>query len=110
ELDGIEYPELPWLLGLRSGLPEPDTLGLTLPTAQGGGARLFAFGMDAWMLAAYLDHLASDPSASLRGATGELQMDGFGAIQRRPAWAVFSGGRARPALDGALLQDVPATP
>jgi outer membrane PBP1 activator LpoA protein len=66
--------------------------------------------MDAWMLAAYLDHLASDPGASLRGATGELQMDGFGAIQRRPAWAVFSGGRARPALDGALLPDAPATP
>ena len=105
ELDGIEYPELPWLLGQRSGMPDPDTIGQTLPSAQGGGARLFAFGMDAWMLAAYLDQLASDPGAQLRGATGELQLDGFGVIQRRPAWAVFSGGRSRPALDGALLPD-----
>ena len=105
ELDGIEYPELPWLLGLRGGMPDPDTLGQTLPSAQGGGARLFAFGMDAWMLAGYLDQLSSDPGAQLRGATGELQMDGFGGIQRRPAWAVFSGGRSRPALDGALLPD-----
>jgi outer membrane PBP1 activator LpoA protein len=110
ELDGIEYPELPWLLGLRGGLPEPDTLGQTLPTAQGGGARLFAFGMDAWMLAAYLDHLASNPGASLRGATGELQLDAVGAIQRKPAWAVFSGGRARPALDGVLLPDAGTAP
>lgn len=105
ELDGIEYPELPWLLGLRGGMPDPDTIGQTLPSAQGGGARLFAFGMDAWMLAAYLDQLSSDPGAQLRGATGELQLDGFGGIQRRPAWAVFSGGRSRPALDGALLPD-----
>lgn len=105
ELDGIEYPELPWLLGLRGGLPDPDTIGQTLPSTQGGGARLFAFGMDAWMLAAYLDQLASDPNAQLRGATGELQMDGLGGVQRRPAWAVFSGGRSRPALDGALLPD-----
>lgn len=105
ELDGIEYPELPWLLGLRGGTPDPDTLGQTLPSAQGGGARLFAFGMDAWMLAAYLDQLSSDPGVQLRGATGELQLDGFGGVQRKPAWAVFSGGRSRPALDGALLPD-----
>jgi outer membrane PBP1 activator LpoA protein len=105
ELDGIEYPELPWLLGLRMGLPDPDTIGNTLPSAQGGGARLYAFGMDAWKLAAYLDHLSADPGAQLRGATGELQMDALGAVQRRPAWAVFSGGRPRPALDGALLPD-----
>lgn len=105
ELDGIEYPELPWLLGLRMGLPDPDTLGNTLPSAQGGGARLFAFGMDAWKLAAYLDRLTADPGAQLRGATGELQMDALGGVQRRPAWAVFSGGRPRPAPDGALLPD-----
>ena len=105
ELDGIEYPELPWLLGLRMGLPDPDTIGNTLPSAQGGGARLFGFGMDAWKLAAYLDHLSADPGAQLRGATGELQVDALGGVQRRPAWAVFSGGRPRPALDGALLPD-----
>jgi outer membrane PBP1 activator LpoA protein len=105
ELDGVEYPELPWLLGLRGNLPDPDTIGQTLPSAQGGGARLFAFGMDAWMLTGYLDQLSSDPGAELRGATGDLQLDGFGGVQRRPAWAVFSGGRSRPALDGALLPD-----
>lgn len=105
ELDGIEYPELPWLIGLRGGLPDPDTLGHRLPGAQGGGARLFAFGMDAWLLAAHLEQLLTDPGAQLRGATGELQLDAGGQVQRRPAWAVFSGGRARPAPDGALLPD-----
>ena len=42
--------------------------------------------------------------ASVVGA-GELQVDGFGLVRRHPAWAVFSGGRSRPALDGALLPD-----
>lgn len=105
ELDGIEYPELPWLIGLRGGLPDPDTIGDTLPSTQGGGARLFAFGVDAWRLAGYLDQLVSDPGAQLRGATGELQLDPVGQVLRKPAWAVFSGGRPRPAPDGALLPD-----
>lgn len=105
ELDGIEYPELPWLLGLRGGLPDADLLGNTLPSAQGGGARLFAFGIDAWKLAVYLDKLASDPGAEVRGATGELTLDATGQVRRQPAWAVFSGGRPRPAPDGALYQD-----
>ncbi|HLS83227.1 MAG TPA: penicillin-binding protein activator [Arenimonas sp.] len=105
ELDGIEYPELPWLIGLRADLPDPDALGRQLPSAQGGGARLFAFGLDAWQLAAWLDHLQRDPGARVRGATGELSLDAQGNVQRRPAWAVFSGGRARPAPDGALLSD-----
>lgn len=109
ELDGIEYPELPWLLGLRGGLPDADALENTLPSAQGGGARLFAFGMDAWHLAAQLDQLVTDPGAQVRGATGELSLDAQGQVQRQPAWAVFSGGRPRPAPDGALWPEpVPA--
>ncbi|WP_374604308.1 penicillin-binding protein activator [Arenimonas sp.] len=105
ELDGIEYPELPWLIGLRGGLPDADTIGNTLPSAQGGGARLFAFGVDAWKLAVHLDKLVSDPGAQVRGATGELTLDATGQVRRQPAWAVYSGGRPRPAPDGALYPD-----
>lgn len=110
ELDGIEFPELPWLLGLRSALPEPEGLGRRLPTAQGGGARLFAFGLDAWRLAAYLEHLGRHPDEVIFGATGELRLDGFGIVSREPEWAVFSGGRPRPALDGVLLPDAGQQP
>jgi outer membrane PBP1 activator LpoA protein len=108
DLDGIEFPELPWLLGRGGiGLPDSDALGGTLPSAKGGGARLFAFGHDAWKLSAYLDRLLTDPSASISGATGELRLDAMGAVQRAPQWAVFSGGRPRPAMDGALLPEAP---
>lgn len=93
ELDGIEYPELPWLLGQRPGLPGADGLS----SARGPAQRLFAFGLDAWQLSAYLDKLGNDPAAMVHGATGELRLDAVGGVQRDPAWAVFSGGRARAA-------------
>ena len=93
ELDGIEYPELPWLLGQSSGLPDAGTLKLS--SARGGANRLFAFGADAWKLAAYFERLYNDPSFSIRGATGSLQIDVAGPVRRTPAWAVFSGGHGR---------------
>lgn len=103
ELDGIEYPELPWLVQPRAGLPDAASLARTLPSARGNAIRLFAFGADAWKLTAYLEHLAQSPESSLAGATGELKLDGFGNVTRTPTWAVFSGGRPRSALDGALI-------
>ena len=105
ELDGIEYPELAWLLHSVNGLPDSSSLGAHLSSARGGGARLFAFGADAYKLSAYLESLAASPEASVRGATGELRMDGFGNVQRGSEWAVFSGGRAHSAQDGGLQSE-----
>ncbi len=107
ELDGIEYPELPWLLGQNIGLPDSGSLSKSLPGARGGGQRLFAFGADAWMLVAYFERLYNDPSYAIRGATGELQIGMDGAVRRVPAWAVFSGGRGRPAPVVMAAPDAP---
>ena len=95
ELDGIEYPELPWLLDQGGGLPDPDALARSLPSARGPSQRLFAFGADAWRLCAWFDHLYNEPGASIRGATGSLRIDISGPVRRTPAWAVFSNGRGR---------------
>lgn len=105
ELDGIEFPEQPWLLGSRGDLPDPARTSRRLASARGGGARLFGFGLDAYRLTGYLEHLARHSGAWLNGATGELRLDAFGNVLRIPAWGVFSGGRPRPALDGALTPD-----
>lgn len=103
DLDGIEYPELPWVLGTTYGMPDAATVGRRLDSARGTAARLFAFGMDAWRLTAYMEHLTLSADNRVRGATGELSIDGFGNVQRSPAWAVFSGGRAHTAMDGGLI-------
>ena len=97
ELDGIEYPDLPWLLGRAGGLPDADALSKSLPGARGGGQRLFAFGADAWRLVAHFERLYNEPGFAIAGATGELQIAINGGVTRTPAWAVFSGGRGRPA-------------
>lgn len=101
ELDGIEFPELPWLLGSRSGYPEAGAMADKLLTASGPSQRLFAFGLDAWKLAAYFDRFGVDPGYTLHGATGELRLDGVGVIQREANWAVFSAGRPRAVFSSA---------
>lgn len=102
ELDGIEFTESPWLFGEVAGTPTHESLA-GLDTAHGGAMRLFAFGLDAFRLIGYLDHLAGDPRASLDGATGRLRSDGLGQIIRTPAWARFRGGRILPAVDARGL-------
>ncbi len=92
-LDGIAFPTETWTSdGHVAGLAPEATVAQTLPTARGGGARLFAFGYDAWLLTAYLEKLALSAGGQIDGATGTLRIDGFGNIQRSPAWATFSGG------------------
>ena len=100
-LDGTIFPTEPWLIRSVQGLPSQASVASQVDTAKGPAARLFAFGVDAWRLTAYLEHLAQQPNASIRGATGQLSLDGFGNVLRRPAWSRFSGGIAVPLADGA---------
>jgi outer membrane PBP1 activator LpoA protein len=99
-LDGIAFPGLTWTSGGHvAGLAPETSVAQQLPTARGGGARLFAFGHDAWLLTAYLEKLALSPEANVSGATGTLRVDGFGNIQRTPAWSTFRAGVTVPLGD-----------
>ena len=79
-----------------AGLPSAATAASLVASARGAAQRLFAFGHDAWLLAAYLERLAGDANASLPGATGTLRIDGFGNVVRAPAWSTYSGSITRP--------------
>jgi outer membrane PBP1 activator LpoA protein len=105
ELDGVEFTEVPWLIADAPGVPAREALSRQLESARGGGARLFAFGMDAFRLLGFLDHLGADPNQRVVGATGELRLDGFGQVQRTPGWARFSNGHVQAAPDGSLTSD-----
>lgn len=102
ELEGIEFPEFPWLLGAHGALPGAEQLARTLPSARGASARLFGLGADGYRLSAYQDYLQSHPGAWLAGASGQLRIDMFGNVLRTPSWAVFSGGRTRAAIETSL--------
>ena len=101
DLDGVEFCDAPWLLGAVPGRPDRDLISRQIASANGVGARLFAFGMDAYALLPYMDWLLSHPDAYLDGATGDLTADSFGRVHRIVGWARFNGGLARPA-EGAL--------
>lgn len=98
-LDGIAFPSDTWSVRGAPGLPPAASVAKTLPSARGQGGRLFAFGVDAWRLAAYLDYLAAHADAKLQGATGMLRLDGFGNVVRTPAWSSYSGA-VMPLGDG----------
>lgn len=99
-LDGIVFPTEVWTSRGLAGLPPASMTGERVPTARGPAARLFAFGYDAWMLSAYMEKLVTGTNATLDGATGRLQLDGFGNVLRSPAWSTFSGGSPVPVRDG----------
>ncbi|HNR92630.1 MAG TPA: penicillin-binding protein activator, partial [Dokdonella sp.] len=106
DLDGIEFCDAAWLFGTVPGRPDRNEISHYLRSAGGVGARLFAFGMDAYALLPYLDWLLANRDAYLDGATGQLAADSFGRIHRVLTWARYSGGVARPVY-GALSPAAP---
>jgi outer membrane PBP1 activator LpoA protein len=100
DLDGVEFCDAPWLFDAQPGLPDYATIAAQLPDARGAAARLFAFGMDAWALAPYLEWLRTHPGTYVPGATGQLTEDALGRVHRVPVWASFQDGVARPVAAG----------
>ncbi|MFC4819444.1 penicillin-binding protein activator [Dokdonella ginsengisoli] len=101
DLDGVEFCDAPWLFGPLPGKPERSQMSGQIASANGVGARLFAFGMDAYALLPYVDWLIAHPESYLGGATGELTADNFGRVHRLVSWARFVNGMPQPA-EGAL--------
>ncbi|WP_347261859.1 penicillin-binding protein activator [Rudaea sp.] len=97
DLDGVEFCDAPWLFDAVVGLPRHGDIANSLESARGAGARLFAMGMDAYALVAYIDWMSQHHDAYLPGATGQLSNDGSGRIQRLLTWARFTDGVATPA-------------
>lgn len=100
-LDGIAFPSEVWSTRGVRGLPPASIVGTQLNSAKGPAARLFAFGFDAWQITAYLQRLATSADGHIDGATGTLRLDGYGNVQRTPAWSTFSAGVATPLPDAA---------
>lgn len=103
ELSGIEFCDVPWMLDDLAGLPARSLLGVGIDSLQGGSARLFAFGMDAWQLVR-TRRIPGD-EWTLQGATGMLSLDDSGEVLREPAFAVFRNGRPQRISEGTLVSD-----
>ena len=96
DLDGLTYPEFPWVLQGGQGAPELwELLGRQWSARARGRVRLYAFGHDAATLAA--DITSGRAALSVDGLTGALALGGDGHVTRTLDWARIVGGRPQPA-------------
>jgi hypothetical protein len=96
DMEGLIYPEMPWILYGGQGAPGLwDLLHGDWADAGRGRLRLYAFGFDAFRLTGELRSAAR--SFGLDGLTGELDVAADGRVSRTLEWASIQGGRPQAA-------------
>jgi outer membrane PBP1 activator LpoA protein len=109
DMDGLLFPEMPWLLSGGMGAIELwNALQTQWKTEARGRWRLYAFGFDAYRLANSLG-ASSSGYVALNGLTGALQVHEDGVVHRELDWAQIAGGREVAAGNGPPLP-VPSEP
>ena len=94
DLDGILFPDMPWLLDQDS-----DPLRAAIEQAwpeQTGLQRLYALGVDAYRLAPRLMSASRAPQGEIAGATGRLLVGPDHRVRRTLLWARFNKGEPVP--------------
>lgn len=90
DLNGIMFGDIPWVLSppssYRSALEQTNS-----DTGTRFG-RLYAMGIDAYLLHPYLQQLGGAQGARIDGETGQLSIDSNNKVQRHLQWAVFKNG------------------
>ncbi len=93
DLNGLEFCDAPWLLNADVGDDVPPRASISsLNSTVGAGARLVAFGIDAYRTLMHLSWLENNPETAIAGATGLLSVDQNGSVRRKPSWAVMRIG------------------
>jgi len=99
DLNGIRFSETPWLLEERNPLREQ--VARQWPQAGGSLGRLYAMGIDAYLLAPRLSQLKALPETRIHGQTGILSLTEQQRIERELPWAQIQNGRIRRLPDYA---------
>jgi uncharacterized protein len=110
DMDGMVFPEMPWLLYGGQGAPELwDALQEDWSARSRGRLRLFAFGYDAFRLAQQLGS-SGGVAAGVDGLTGLLELNrADGRVQRSLQFARIESGKPQPAgSTAAVFRGTPA--
>jgi outer membrane PBP1 activator LpoA protein len=96
DMNGLTFPELPWILYDGQGAPGLwDLTSGDWARQSRGLLRLYAFGFDAYQLMRSLR--GSARTFGLAGLTGTLDIDASGIVQRQIEFARVVNGEAEPA-------------
>jgi outer membrane PBP1 activator LpoA protein len=94
EIDGVMFPDMPWMLGDKGLSGEVrDLARQAFGDSAARWGRLFAFGYDAFRIAASLQRGAGINSD---GLTGTLSIDAQGRVRRELEWVRIKGGAPAP--------------
>lgn len=88
DIEGILFPDIPWLLADEGDQPLSLTRFRRLMNIEKSNSlRLIAMGIDSFQLLGHLARLQSSEKESLDGKTGQLHMDRLKNIHRQLVWA-----------------------
>jgi hypothetical protein len=103
DLEGLLIPDMPWMLGGELADSVHDAAHAAWPTGGPHRTRLYAFGFDAYLLAAALHTQRGATQVDVQGLTGRLSLDAERRVQRELVWGSMHNGQPR-ALPAALSQ------
>ena len=108
DLEGVRFPDLPWLLAGTGGALSQAQVSTMLPDSRGPLGRLYAMGIDSFGLLSQLGHLQGNAGAVFEGQTGRLSLDAMNQVRRRLVWAEMRGGlpQAQPDMQPAPMAPV----
>jgi outer membrane PBP1 activator LpoA protein len=93
DLDGLLFPDMPWMLGSELADSVHDAARAAWPADGPNRNRLFAFGFDAYLLAAALHAQPGATQLDVRGLTGQLSLDAERRVHRELVWGTLHNGQ-----------------
>ena len=97
DLDGLRFVDMPWVINRDGDIQTlHDNLNRVWSNNLRSRSRLYAFGIDAFKLVAWLKTPQPQLAAPLRGTTGLLALDPAGRVHRQPDWAQIVNGSPQP--------------
>jgi outer membrane PBP1 activator LpoA protein len=92
DLDGLMFPDMPWMLGGDLADAVRATTHDAWPSGGPYRGRLFAFGFDSFRLAQELRHTNKASDVAIEGLTGHLTLDNDRHVRRELVWAQMQQG------------------
>ena len=94
DMDGIMFCDMPWVLNdTQAKSPNWRQISQLWPGTAGAYQRLYAMGVDAYLLIPWLKYLQLHPEEHLQGETGQLFLDVENRVHRQLLWARLHQGR-----------------
>lgn len=93
DLEGIIFPDIPWLILNEGTQPlSRELIQETLAAKKPNYGRLYAMGIDSYKMLPHLSRLKSSPRETLDGKTGILSLERGDQIHRQLVWAKMTKG------------------